>query len=120
MGHAHLSNGFGESWYNRASSQKRELPHPHLRHAAPLFAVQGGLRTALQRLEVPDHAFAIVAGELEILSEFEGIGGAGIFTEAAEHAAAQVVGKLDQLFAPGLFIALAGDDDQVLGTCDGA
>src|SRR5271157_4855871 len=85
-----------------------------------LLSVHGGLRTLLKRLAVPDHAFAGVVRELEILGEFERIGRASIFAEAAEHTAAQVVGKVRQLLAAGLFIALAGDHDQVFRTSQSA
>jgi hypothetical protein len=65
---------------------------PHLGEGL-LLSVHGGLRTLLERLEVPDHAFASVVRELEILGEFKGVGRASIFAEAAEHATAQVVGE---------------------------
>src|SRR6267378_2073089 len=78
-----------------------------------LLSVHGGLRTLLERLQVPDHAFARVVRELEILGEFKGIGRASIFTQTAEHASAQIVGEFYELFAPGFFIALAGNNNQV-------
>src|SRR6266852_8519572 len=59
-----------------------------------LLSVHGGLRTLFERLEVPDHAFASVVRELEILGKFERISRASIFAQAAEHATAQVVRKL--------------------------
>jgi len=79
-----------------------------------LFFVQRGLRTFFQCLAIPDPAFARIASEFEILSEFERVHRAGIFTEAAEHAAAQVVGEIRQLLAAGLLVAGAGDYDQIL------
>src|ERR1035437_9970048 len=85
-----------------------------------LLLVDGGLRTLLEFLAVPDHTFAGEARKLEILGEFERIGGASIFAQAAEHAAAQVVGKIGELFAARLFIALAGNHDQVFWTSQGA
>src|SRR5258707_11079048 len=81
-----------------------------------LLSVHGRLRTFFERLEVPNHAFASVVRELEILGKFERIGRASIFAQAAKHAAAQVVSKLRELFAAGFFIALAGNDDQVFRT----
>ena len=47
---------------------------------APLLAVHSRLRTLLERLHVPDHAFAVVASQFEILGEFESIRWACIFT----------------------------------------
>src|SRR5208283_1404515 len=85
-----------------------------------LLFIDGGLRTFFERLAVPDHALAAEGGEFEILGKFEGVGRAGIFAQAAEHAAAQVVGKVDKLFAARLFIALAGDNDQVFRTSQSA
>src|SRR6266853_252538 len=85
---------------------------PHLGEGR-LLSVHGGLRTLLERLEVPDHAFARVVRELEILGEFKGVGRASIFAQAAEHATAQVVGEFQELFAAGFFIALAGNNNQV-------
>src|SRR5713226_936572 len=81
-----------------------------------LLSVHGRLRTLFERLEIPDHAFAGVVRELEILGKFERIGRASIFAQAAEHATAQVVGEFHELFAAGFFIALAGNNDQVFRT----
>src|SRR5260370_23727647 len=78
-----------------------------------LLSAHGRLRTLFQRLEGPDHAFAGVVRELEILGKFERIGRASIFAQTAEHATAQVVGEFYELFAAGFFIALAGNNDQV-------
>jgi hypothetical protein len=85
-----------------------------------LFLIQGWLRTFFQRFAIPDPAFARVAGELEILREFERIDRTGIFAEAAEHAAAQVVGKICKLLAASLLIARTGYDDQILRARHGA
>ena len=65
---------------------------------------------------VPDHAFAAVVRKFEILGQLERVDRTSVFAQAAEHAAAQVVGKVREFFAAGLFIALAGDHDQVFGT----
>lgn len=85
-----------------------------------LLAVNGGLGTLLESLEVPNHSFARVAGEFEVLRQFEGIGGASIFAKAAEHTAAEIVSKLNQLFAARLLIAFAGNDDEIFRAGQGA
>src|SRR5437899_5681775 len=58
---------------------------PHLGEGR-LLSVHGGLRTLLERLEVPDHAFACVGRGFEILAAREAVGRASIFAQAAEHA----------------------------------
>ena len=85
-----------------------------------LLTVQGGLRTRLQGLAVPDHTLTIVAGEFEILRQLECVGRTSIFAQTAKHTAAQVIGKVNQFLAASLFIALAGHHDQVLGTSQSA
>jgi hypothetical protein len=85
-----------------------------------LSLVQRGLWTFFQRLAIPDPAFARIAGEFEILRQFESVGGTRIFAQPAEHAAAQVVGKVGEFFAASFFVAFAGDDNQMLGTCQSA
>ena len=80
-----------------------------------LPAVQGGLGTFFQRRAIPDPALARVAGQFEILREFERIGGTRVFAQSAEHTAAQIVSEVGQLFAAGFFVAFARDHDQVLG-----
>src|ERR1051326_403554 len=51
-----------------------------------LALILSWLRTFFQRLAIPYPAFAGETREFEILREFEGIDGAGVFAEAAEHA----------------------------------
>ena len=85
-----------------------------------LFFVLRGLRALFQRFAVPDPALAAVAGQFEILGEFEGVDGAGIFAEAAEHAAAEIVGEVGELLAAGVLVARAGDDDEIFRAGHGA
>ena len=80
-----------------------------------LLLIRGRLWTLFERLAIPDHALASVIREFKILGEFESIGWARIFAEAAKHATAKIVGKVHKLFAACLFIALAGYNDQILG-----
>jgi hypothetical protein len=75
-----------------------------------------GLRALFQGFAVPDPAFAGIAGEFEILREFEGVNGASVFAEAAEHAAAQVVGEVGEFLAAGVLVAGAGNHNQILRT----
>ena len=70
-----------------------------------LLSVYGRLRPLLERLAIPDHAFAGVVREFKILGEFQRIGRASIFAQAAEHAATKVVGEGRELFAASFFIA---------------
>ena len=42
-----------------------------------------------EAMAVPDRAFAGVGGHLEVLGEFEAIGGAGVLAQSAEHAAGE-------------------------------
>src|SRR6266478_5075542 len=102
------------------ASGRSKAPPGISRTRGRLLSVDGGLRTLLERLEVPDHAFACVVREFEILGEFKGVGRASIFAQAAEHATAQVVGEFQELFAAGFFIALAGNNDQVFRAGHGA
>jgi hypothetical protein len=81
-----------------------------------LLAVNRGLRPLFERLEVPDHPFAAIVGEFKVLGEFQRVRWAGVFAQAAEHAAAQIVGKLRELFATRLLIAFTGNNDEVFGT----
>ena len=85
-----------------------------------LLLVNGGLRTMFKRLPVPDHTFAVVACQFEILREFERIGRACVFAQTAEHAATQIIGEVDQLFAASLFVALTGYDNQIFRTSERA
>jgi hypothetical protein len=85
-----------------------------------LFFILRGLRTLFQGFAIPYPAFAGIAGEFEILREFERVDGTGVFTEAAEHAAAQIVGEVGKFFAARVLVAGAGDDDEIFGTCDSA
>ena len=74
------------------------------------------LRALFQRLAVPYPSLARVAGELEILGEFQRIRRARILAQPAEHAAAQIVGKVGEFLAAGLFVSFARNHDQMLGT----
>ena len=65
------------------------------------------LGTLFQHLAVPDGALTRVAGQLKILGQLERIGRTGILAETAKHAAAEVVGKIGELLAAGLLVALA-------------
>ena len=53
-----------------------------------LFSIHRWPRALFQRLSIPDHAFAGIAGEFEILGQFERIRGTGILAQSAEHAPA--------------------------------
>src|SRR6202035_6191165 len=97
-----------------------EEPADDIRPSLRSFSVLRRLRTLLQRFAVPDPAFAGVAGEFEVLGEFEGVDGTSVFAEAAEHAAAQVVGEVGEFLAAGVLVARAGDHDQVLRAGEGA
>src|SRR5437016_5644313 len=54
-----------------------------------LLFVPRGLRPALQRLPVPDGAFAAVICQLKVLRQLQRVRRAGIFAQPAEHAPAQ-------------------------------
>ena len=83
-------------------------------------AIDSRLRALLQSLPIPDGAFASVIGKFEVLRELESIGGTGIFAQAAEHAAAQVIGKGGELFSACIWIAFAAHHNQMFGTCQRA
>ena len=70
-------------------------------------------------MPIPDGAFPAVLSHLEILSEFQAIRGAGIFAEAAEHAARSVVRKRGENLAASGVIAKPADDDQILRASQG-
>lgn len=82
-----------------------------------LLAILGRLRAFFESLAIPDPALARIAGQFEILSEFESVGGTSVFAKAAEHAAAQIISKVCKFLAASFFIALAGDHDKVFGAC---
>src|SRR6266849_2932594 len=111
-GEGELRTGFAKVSSRRSVEEDAAGNQPHLREGR-LLSVNGGLRTLLERLEVPDHTFARVVRELEILGEFKGVGRTSVFAQAAEHATAQVVGEFQELFAAGFFIALAGYNNQI-------
>src|SRR3989338_3459401 len=89
------------------------------RSVCRLAGVADGGGAFFEQVAVPDGALAGVVGELEILRELEGVGGAGVFAAAAEHAARQIVGKVGEHLAAALVVAGPADDDQVLraGEC---
>src|SRR5260370_27691996 len=79
-----------------------------------LLPVGRGLRTLVQRLAIPDPAFASIAGQFEILRKFERVDGTGVLAEAAEHAAAQVVGEVGEFLAAGGVLAGPGEHAKIL------
>jgi hypothetical protein len=85
-----------------------------------LLFVLRRLRTFFERLAVPDPALTGVAGQFEILCKFESVDRARIFTQAAEHATAEVVGEIGEFFAPCLLVACARNYDQILRACQRA
>src|ERR1035441_9927640 len=70
----------------------------------------------LQRRLIQHHALTAVERHLVILAQLQGVGGASLGAQAAEHAAAQVVSPRDDFFALGRGIALALHHDELLGT----
>ena len=74
----------------------------------------------LKHLARKDRSFTGVERQFEVLRELECIGRASILTQSAIHAAAEVVGEVRQLLAARDRIALAADDDQLLGTSQSA
>ena len=79
------------------------------------LSIDGGLRTTLECLAVPNHAFAGIVGKLEILGELECVSWASILAKSTEHAAAKIVSEVCEFFASGLLVAFAGNDDEMLG-----
>ncbi len=75
------------------------------------------LRTFFEGFAVPDPSLAGIAGELEILRELKRVNWAGVFAQSAEHAAAQVIGKIGEFFSSRLLVARAGNHDQILRAC---
>jgi hypothetical protein len=82
-----------------------------------LFSVLRGLWTFFQGRAIPDPALTRVAGQLEVLRQFQSVGWTRVFAESAEHAATQVVGEVGEFLAARFLIALARDHDQVFRTC---
>src|SRR5580704_13132228 len=66
-----------------------------------------------QPVTVPDGTFTGIGGHLKVLRKLEAIGGAGIFTKAAKHAARSVVGERRQHFTASEVIALPAHHDQI-------
>jgi hypothetical protein len=81
-----------------------------------LFPVLRRLWAFFERRAIPDPSLAGVAGELEILSQFQSISWARIFAESTEHAAAQVVGEVGEFLAARFLIALARDHNEMFRT----
>ena len=79
-----------------------------------------GRRSDFETMPIPNGAFPCVIGHLEILGEFEAIRGAGIFAQAAEHAARRVIRKRREHFPASGIIAKPAHDDQILGTSESA
>jgi len=73
----------------------------------------GGSRPDFEPMTVPNGAFAAVAGQLEILREFEAICGASIFAQAAEHAARGIVRKRGEHFPARGIVALPAHYNQI-------
>src|SRR6202451_2585734 len=84
--------------------------------AESLLPILGRLWTLFPRLAFRDGSFAGIAGELEVLGQFQRIHGTGVLAEPTEHATAQVVGKVGEFLAAGLLVACARDHDEVLRT----
>src|SRR5271165_5521019 len=69
-----------------------------------LAPVRVGLRALLQRFPVPDEPFPAVIRHLEILGQLQRVHRTRVLAKSAEHAAAQVVGKLGELLAARFFV----------------
>ena len=72
-----------------------------------------GRGSDFETMPIPNGAFPCVIGHLEILGEFEAIGWAGVFAQAAEHAARCVIGKRGEDFAARGIIAKPAHDNQI-------
>jgi hypothetical protein len=85
----------------------------YVRAGNHLPRVVGWRRAYFEAMAIPDCAFAGVGGHFEILGEFEAIGWAGVFAEAAEHATRSIVSEMREDFAAGGVVALPAHDDQI-------
>ncbi len=92
----------------------------HVRPGIHLPGVVGWRRAYLEAMAIPDRAFAGVGRHFEILCEFEAVSGAGVFAQAAEHAARSVVGEMSEDFAAGGVVALPAYYDQIFGARESA
>ena len=72
-----------------------------------------GCGSSFQAMAIPNRAFAAVAGHFEILRQFQAIRGAGIFAQAAEHAARSIVRESGKNLAAGSIVAQPTHDDQI-------
>ena len=79
-----------------------------------LLFVHRRVRALFQLLAIPDGAFACVACHFEVLSQFKRVRRTGVFTQTAEHAAADVVREMGEFFASRRRIAFTAYDDEVL------
>jgi hypothetical protein len=102
----------------RIGSESRRRTKESLLARCRLVLIPLGLGSLLQGLPVPDQTFATVLSHLKVLREFQSIRGAGIFTEPAKHAPAEVVGKFRQFLASCHGIAFAAYNDEVLWAHD--
>src|SRR5580693_5259622 len=57
--------------------------------------------SSFQAMAIPNRAFAAVTGHFEILRQFQTIGWASIFAQAAEHAARSIVRESGKNLAAG-------------------
>src|SRR5579862_2757521 len=95
------------------SSKANKVAVRKRRRNPRLASVVSGRRSDLKTMPIPDSTFAGVIGHLEILGQFETIGGASVFTQAAEHAARSVVSERGENFAASGIVAKPADDDEV-------
>jgi hypothetical protein len=71
-------------------------------------------------MAVPDGAFTGVIGHLEVLGQLEAVCRAGIFAEAAEHAARSVVSEIGENFSARGVVTKPADNDEVFRACESA
>ena len=71
-------------------------------------------------MAIPNGSFPGVVSHLKILRKFKGVGGAGVFAEAAEHAARGVVSEGGEDFAPGGVVAFPPHNDKIFRAGQGA
>src|SRR5580704_8750598 len=101
---------------SREDKSPKSAGQPTRSSSIVLLLVKRGLRPLLKRLAVPDHAFARIVREFEILCEFERIHRARILAQPAKHTPAQIVGESCEFLAARLLVTFAAYDNQILRT----
>src|ERR1019366_9679039 len=98
----------------RAAIKSRNELRIGVNGVSKLTCIPGRCGTFLEPVAVPDCRFASIGSHLEILRQFQAIGGAGVLAQPAEHAPRSIVSKIGEDFAARGVVAMPAHHDQLL------